>query len=233
MYVAGAVGGERIRLRRGQCRQQARTDEEDVRGGSGDGGRVGGVACCPEPGADREARSGYEVPRTPWGDPDLQGKWPGTDMVGTPMQRDAKLGTRNVLTEAGVQAGAGAICPASRAGRGRLRSRALDGDTRWRCRRPRIAAAALAGTWQAAISGIAHRRSAGWPHAAADAASAAAAGRGARSARGPRAGRLIHGSQPVRPLHLARHRRVDPAGDLQQRQRDRSGARRSWRSATR
>jgi hypothetical protein len=44
--------------------------------------------------------SNYTVPRTPWGDPDLQGKWPSTDMVGTPMQRDAKLGTRNVLTEA-------------------------------------------------------------------------------------------------------------------------------------
>jgi hypothetical protein len=42
----------------------------------------------------------YSVPKTPWGDPDLQGKWPGTDMVGTPMQRDKKLGTRNVLTEA-------------------------------------------------------------------------------------------------------------------------------------
>ena len=43
--------------------------------------------------------SSYTVPRTPWGDPDLQGKWPGTDMVGVPMQRDEKLGTRNVLTD--------------------------------------------------------------------------------------------------------------------------------------
>ncbi len=34
----------------------------------------------------------YTVPRTAWGDPDLQGKWPGTDMVGVPMQRDEKLG---------------------------------------------------------------------------------------------------------------------------------------------
>src|SRR5262245_50767127 len=42
----------------------------------------------------------YTVPRTPWGDPDLQGKWPSTDMVGTPMQRDPKFGTRSVLTEA-------------------------------------------------------------------------------------------------------------------------------------
>src|SRR6185295_16266315 len=43
--------------------------------------------------------SNYTVPRTPWGDPDLQGKWPSTDLVGVPMQRDQKLGTRNVLTE--------------------------------------------------------------------------------------------------------------------------------------
>jgi hypothetical protein len=33
------------------------------------------------------ASGGYTVPRTPWGDPDLQGKWPGTAMVGVPMQR--------------------------------------------------------------------------------------------------------------------------------------------------
>jgi hypothetical protein len=41
----------------------------------------------------------YRVPRTSWGDPDLSGIWPGTAMVGVPMQRDEKLGTRNFLTE--------------------------------------------------------------------------------------------------------------------------------------
>ena len=41
----------------------------------------------------------YSPPRTPWGDPDLQGKWPGTDLVGVPLQRDPKFGTRNRLTE--------------------------------------------------------------------------------------------------------------------------------------
>ena len=41
----------------------------------------------------------YVTPRTPWGDPDLQGKWPGTDLVGVPLQRDPKFGTRNQLTE--------------------------------------------------------------------------------------------------------------------------------------
>src|ERR1700754_216561 len=41
----------------------------------------------------------YTVPRTAWGDPDLTGKWPGTDMVGVPMQREERCGTRNVLTD--------------------------------------------------------------------------------------------------------------------------------------
>jgi hypothetical protein len=47
----------------------------------------------------QQAASGYTAPRTPWGDPDLQGKWPGTEMVGVPMQRDERLGTRNVLND--------------------------------------------------------------------------------------------------------------------------------------
>ena len=42
---------------------------------------------------------GFVAPKTPWGDPDLQGFWPGVDMVGVPMQRPARFGTRNVLTD--------------------------------------------------------------------------------------------------------------------------------------
>jgi hypothetical protein len=49
--------------------------------------------------AQQAASGGYTAPRTPWGDPDLQGKWPGTEMVGVPMQRDEKLGTRNELND--------------------------------------------------------------------------------------------------------------------------------------
>jgi hypothetical protein len=49
--------------------------------------------------ADPAPASGYTVPRTSWGDPDLSGIWPGTAMVGVPMQRDEKLGTRNWLTD--------------------------------------------------------------------------------------------------------------------------------------
>ena len=38
--------------------------------------------------------------KTSWGDPDFQGMWPGTDLLGTPLQRDPKLGTRALLTDA-------------------------------------------------------------------------------------------------------------------------------------
>jgi hypothetical protein len=41
----------------------------------------------------------WTPPKTPWGDPDLQGVWPGTDMVGVPLQRPANFGERNTLTE--------------------------------------------------------------------------------------------------------------------------------------
>jgi hypothetical protein len=42
---------------------------------------------------------GFAAPKTPWGDPDLQGFWPGVDMVGVPLQRPARFGTRNTLTD--------------------------------------------------------------------------------------------------------------------------------------
>ena len=45
------------------------------------------------------ARS-WTPPRTAWGDPDLQGTWPGTPMMGVPLQRPAELGERRLLTDA-------------------------------------------------------------------------------------------------------------------------------------
>jgi hypothetical protein len=41
----------------------------------------------------------YVVPRTPWGDPDLQGLWPGTGMMGVPLERAANLGDKSILTD--------------------------------------------------------------------------------------------------------------------------------------
>ena len=63
------------------------------------------LVACDGPGAGRPAAAqqrddgSYRPPRTSWGDPDLQGKWPSTPLVGVPMQRDEKLGTRNVLND--------------------------------------------------------------------------------------------------------------------------------------
>src|ERR1700680_2979776 len=45
------------------------------------------------------AQKPWTQPKTPWGDPDIQGVWPGTAMVGTPLERDKALGTRAFLTE--------------------------------------------------------------------------------------------------------------------------------------
>jgi hypothetical protein len=45
------------------------------------------------------AGGSYTPPKTPWGDPDLQGIWPGTDMVGVPFERPTEYGNRLFLTE--------------------------------------------------------------------------------------------------------------------------------------
>jgi hypothetical protein len=50
------------------------------------------------------APSTYQPPRTPWGDPDLQGIWPSTDMVGVPFERPKQFGTRLFLTDAEFKA---------------------------------------------------------------------------------------------------------------------------------
>jgi hypothetical protein len=39
------------------------------------------------------------VPRTPWGDPDLQGMWPSGALITVPFERPVELGTRAELTE--------------------------------------------------------------------------------------------------------------------------------------
>ena len=55
-------------------------------------------------GAQTPSTKTFTPPRTPWGDPDLQGVWPGTEMVGVPLQRPQQFGSRNVLTEDEFQA---------------------------------------------------------------------------------------------------------------------------------
>jgi hypothetical protein len=60
---------------------------------------VGDQAAVPSSQAAASDASTYTPPRTSWGDPDLQGKWPSTHMVGVPMQRAPELGARSVLDD--------------------------------------------------------------------------------------------------------------------------------------
>src|SRR4026208_2177342 len=39
------------------------------------------------------------VPRTPWGDPDLQGDWTSQSELGVPFERPKEFGTRQELTD--------------------------------------------------------------------------------------------------------------------------------------
>jgi hypothetical protein len=41
----------------------------------------------------------WAQPKTPWGDPDLQGTWTSDDCIGTPMNRPAQFGNRLYYTE--------------------------------------------------------------------------------------------------------------------------------------
>jgi hypothetical protein len=41
----------------------------------------------------------WTQPRTPWGDPDLQGIWPSSNMLQTAFERDPQFGTRAVLND--------------------------------------------------------------------------------------------------------------------------------------
>jgi len=45
------------------------------------------------------AQGPYKVPKTPWGEPDLQGIYNGNDLQGVPMQRAETVGTREVLND--------------------------------------------------------------------------------------------------------------------------------------
>jgi hypothetical protein len=65
---------------------------------------LGLVACgdrqaAPESAAGGSAPAAGTHPRTPWGDPDLQGMWPLDYINGTPLQRPEAFGERRFLTD--------------------------------------------------------------------------------------------------------------------------------------
>jgi hypothetical protein len=45
------------------------------------------------------SKSGWTHPKTPWGEPDLQGIWPLNHLIGTPLQRPERFGDRRFLTD--------------------------------------------------------------------------------------------------------------------------------------
>jgi hypothetical protein len=54
----------------------------------------------PQRTTDRAAgQTRFAAPRTPWGDPDLQGIWPSDQLVDVPFERPASFGTRDELTD--------------------------------------------------------------------------------------------------------------------------------------
>ena len=61
---------------------------------------VAGAQPSAEQPASGGTESAYRAPRTSWGDPNLEGTWPSTNMAGVPLQRPESFGTRNVLTDA-------------------------------------------------------------------------------------------------------------------------------------
>src|SRR5256885_8497143 len=45
------------------------------------------------------AAADWKAPRTPWGEPDLQGTWTSQAELGVPFERPATFGTRQLLTD--------------------------------------------------------------------------------------------------------------------------------------
>ena len=165
------------------------------------------AVCC-----SRTGPASAQAPRTPWGDPDLQGSYTNSDESLIPMERpDAVRGTR-----LGHHGGG-----AREAERTAQRSDRVEADKqRWELRSPLH--------W---FENHNPKNSRAWlvvdppdgkipPQTRRGAGSARPRGRGAARSR---PGRLVGGSQPLRSLHHARPARLDDAGHLRQLVPDRAG----------
>jgi hypothetical protein len=64
---------------------------------------IGLLVCSAPPAAVAQqttgSNAGWTPPKTPWGEPDLQGMWPLNHLIGTPFQRQEKFGDRRFMTE--------------------------------------------------------------------------------------------------------------------------------------
>ena len=64
---------------------------------------IGAMICAAAVAAPAQQRAStakpYVPPKTPWGEPDIQGMWPLNHLISTPLQRNAQYGDRRFLTE--------------------------------------------------------------------------------------------------------------------------------------
>ena len=180
------------------------------------------------------ALGSYKVPKTPWGEPDLQGTYNANDLQGIPMQRAQTVGTRYRLNDDEFK---------QRVAQ-RDQNVANDNSDEFSLERAEEFEARF-GTVGGAVSPPPHwlersrsvsrvssyvidppdgRIPALTPAAqAAAAAASAGAGRPPSPAERHRS-RLDHRSQQLRPLHQHRRAEFDHAEDLQLRQPHRAGA---------
>jgi hypothetical protein len=73
------------------------------------------VSAEPAQGQAPKAAKPWVQPKTPWGDPDLQGTWTSDDCIGTPLQRPANFGDRLYLTEQEINDRQGKIAKQAKA----------------------------------------------------------------------------------------------------------------------
>jgi hypothetical protein len=59
--------------------------------------------------APASAAKAWTQPKTPWGDPDIQGTWTSDDYIGVPLQRNADVGTRLLRNTQEIAAAQGNI----------------------------------------------------------------------------------------------------------------------------
>ena len=86
-----------VRVRRRRCDGCGR--RLTAVGGSGWQGTSSGASATKSAAPAKTSSGKWTVPRTPWGDPDLQGLWPSIDMQGTPYERPPELAGKAVLNE--------------------------------------------------------------------------------------------------------------------------------------
>ena len=163
------------------------------------------------------AASTFTPPRTPWGDPDLQGNYTNTYEQGTPLERPEQFAGRTLEDVKGEEL--------ARA-REEIQKRTV-GNFQGPIHAPDH-------WWQDNL--FLERGSQAWlvvDPAGREGSSADARGaepqrrtRGGAQGQRSRPGRFVDGSQPVRPVPDARHAQLDDAVHLRQLARDRPGARR-------